>query len=167
MRVMEKIRDLILGLDQEDTAFLGQQHHAVHRMERLTLVTMITGIGLILLTGFLTIWKLKRDLTERLLLEQRLYKRAMAITQQCQQVTEDFVLASPDSVLLLARALVDLQQYRTAYHLVRNAEQRYGQGIDAGRCQLLAIELLWQHLDAKPAKLPCGYCFQLLECSFV
>jgi CHASE3 domain sensor protein len=74
MRTMEKIRDLILGLDQEDTAFLGHQHHLVHRMERLTLLTMITGIGLILLTGFLTIWKLKRDLTERLLLEHRLFE---------------------------------------------------------------------------------------------
>ena len=69
---MENIRDLILGLDQEDTAFLDRQHHIVHQMEQLTLVTMITGMGLILLTGFFLIWKLKRDLTERLLLEHRL-----------------------------------------------------------------------------------------------
>ena len=32
-------------------------------------------------------------------------------------------------------------------HLIHNVRQRYGEYIDAARCQLLQIELLLQHLD--------------------
>ena len=82
-----------------------------------------------------------------LLLEQRLYKRALNIFKQCHQISADFVLADAREVLLLARGAIDLQQYEAARDLICHAEPRYGQYIDATRCQLLEIELLLQHLN--------------------
>ena len=81
-----------------------------------------------------------------LLLAKRLYLRALNIAEQCQAVTKEFVLADPDEVLLLYRGMINLQQYEVAYHLIHDAERRYGHCIDAARCQLLEAELLWQHL---------------------
>ncbi len=82
-----------------------------------------------------------------LLLEQKRYKRALDIFEQCHSISHDFVLADPAEVLLLAWGMVELQQYDATCRLIHNVEQRYGKYIDSARCQLLEIELLLHHLD--------------------
>ena len=82
-----------------------------------------------------------------LLLEKKLYKRIIPILERCHSVSDEFVLASPDEVLLLAHPLIDLQHYKMARKLLKNAEQRYGEYIDATLCKLLEVKLLWHHLE--------------------
>ena len=82
-----------------------------------------------------------------LLLKKRFYARASDIFKQCHAVSNSFVLADPNEVLLLARSMIELQQYEAARNLINNADQRYGKYIDITRCQLLEIELLLHHLD--------------------
>lgn len=82
-----------------------------------------------------------------LLVNKKLYKRAIVIEEQCRAITENFVLADPQEVLLLAWGAINLQKYETAYNLIHDAEQRYGTYIDIPRCQLLKVELLWRHLE--------------------
>ena len=82
-----------------------------------------------------------------LLLEQRLYIRALKIFKQCHNITADFVLADPNEVLLLAQGLIKLQQYEAARDLINNSEKRYGKYIDVPRFQLLEIKLLLHHLN--------------------
>lgn len=82
-----------------------------------------------------------------LLVEQRKYKRAMDIFNRCYKISDSFVLADAAEVLLLAWGMIELHQYESARNLIHKAGQRYGEYIDAARCQLLEIELLMQHLD--------------------
>lgn len=81
------------------------------------------------------------------LLERKQYKRIIPILERCQLVTEEFMLANPDEVLLLAHPLIDLQQYEMARRLIHNAEQRYAKYIDATQCKLLEVKLLWHYLE--------------------
>lgn len=82
-----------------------------------------------------------------LLLETRLYKRIIPILERCQSVTDEFVLANPNEVLLLAHPLIELQQYEMASRLIHDAEQRYGKYIDATQCKLLEVRILWHYLE--------------------
>jgi len=82
-----------------------------------------------------------------LLLERKLYKRIIPILKRCQSVSNDFVLADPGEVMLLAHTLIDLQQYELAQHLLRNVDQRYGEYIDATLCKILEAKILWQYLQ--------------------
>ena len=81
------------------------------------------------------------------LLEKRFYARALMIAEQCQAVSEEFLLADPENVLLLASMARDQHQYQLAYLLVADAAERYGNYIDVAACGLLEAELLWMHLD--------------------
>lgn len=81
-----------------------------------------------------------------LLIDQRKYARALVYIEMCQQVTEEFVLANPDNVLLMASMARDNKQYQLAWLLVRDANARYGEYINTAQCALLEIELLWQDL---------------------
>lgn len=82
-----------------------------------------------------------------LLVAQRKYKRAMDIFNQCYVISDNFVLADPAEVLLLARGVIEMQQYESARNLIHDAGQHYGEYIDVARCQLLEVELLMQHLE--------------------
>ena len=82
-----------------------------------------------------------------LLLEKKFYKRASDIFKQCHGVSNNFVLADPNEVLLLARGMIELQQYEAAQNLINNADQCYGKYIDITRCQILETELLLHHLN--------------------
>jgi len=76
-----------------------------------------------------------------LLFAQRKYARALVYVEQCQQFTEDFVLADPDNVLLLANIAKDNHQYKVALRLVNNGSARYGEYIDGEACALMADDL--------------------------
>ena len=80
-------------------------------------------------------------------METKQYKRIIPVLQRCQSITDEFILANPDDVLLLAHPLIDLQQYEAASCLIHNAEKHYGKYINATQCQLLEVKLLWQHLE--------------------
>lgn len=76
MRLMNQIRDMILTVAQKDTASLTRLHHMAHEMENFTLVTMVLGMVLTFFAGLVTLWKLKQELLERYVLEQRLFEES-------------------------------------------------------------------------------------------
>lgn len=82
-----------------------------------------------------------------LLIEHRKYAKALVYVEKCQKVSAEFVLANPVNVMMLANMARENKQYEIAYLLVKDAQTRYGEYVDAHQCSLLEIELLWQHLD--------------------
>ncbi len=84
-----------------------------------------------------------------LLIEQRKYAKALLIVEQCQVITEEFVLANPINVLLLARIAQESQQYQVAYLLVRDAYERYGEYIDYDRCVLMELDFMMHYLNMR------------------
>ncbi|MFK5984810.1 MAG: rhomboid family intramembrane serine protease [Pseudomonadota bacterium] len=81
------------------------------------------------------------------LVQQRKHARALLYVEQCQAVSDEFVLADPRNVLLLASIARDNHQYQVAYLLVRDAHERYGEYIDYGQCVLIELDLLMNYLD--------------------
>ena len=81
------------------------------------------------------------------LLEQRKYARALAIAEVCVAVRDDFALANPAELLLLADLAKTQMKFELAYYLVRDAGTRYGEALDVARCRLLEADLLEHHLN--------------------
>ena len=73
--------------------------------------------------------------------------KALQYVERCQSISKDFIVAKNDQLILLTQAAIELERYSMAYHLVRNAKQRYAGKLDIVHCRLLEIELLWRHLD--------------------
>ena len=82
-----------------------------------------------------------------LYMHKRSYRRPLEIVKQCYSISDEFVLADPMHVLILAKYAMLMQKYELAYALVKNAEQRYGEYINYTLCALLEIELLWVYLN--------------------
>jgi membrane associated rhomboid family serine protease len=80
-------------------------------------------------------------------MHNRNYRRPLEIATHCYSIFDDFVLADPMHVLILAKYAISVQQYESAYVLVKNAEQRYGEHINHTLCKLLEVEVLWVHLN--------------------
>jgi membrane associated rhomboid family serine protease len=79
--------------------------------------------------------------------------RALEITKRCIAVTDDFLIADPIHVQLLAKHAKDTHQHDVAYNIIKNAAERYGDSINITQCVLMEIELLWMHLgDNSSAK---------------
>jgi hypothetical protein len=79
--------------------------------------------------------------------------RALEITKRCIAVTDDFLIADPIHVQLLAKHAKDTNQHDVAYNIIKNAAERYGDSINITQCVLMEIELLWMHLgDNSSAK---------------
>lgn len=76
MQLTAQIRKQILEFHKEDVAKINRLHDAAHEMEIFTVITMIIGIALVLSISLFTLWKLKRELTERQQLERRLLEEA-------------------------------------------------------------------------------------------
>ena len=81
-----------------------------------------------------------------LYIQQRSYRRALEIAAHCYSISDEFVLADPMHVLILAKYAISVQQYKTAYVLIKNSEQRYGESINYTLCKILEVEVLWVHL---------------------
>ena len=98
-------------------------------------------------------WEVSRTLlcTARfcidLYMHKRSYRRPLEIAAHCYSISDEFVLADPMHVLILAKYAVSVQQYETAYALVKNTEHRYGECINYTMCKLLEVEILWVHLN--------------------
>ena len=81
------------------------------------------------------------------------FHRALEITKRCIAVTDDFLIADPIHVQLLAKHAKETNQQDVAYTIIKNAAERYGDSINITQCVLLEIELLWMHLgDNNAAK---------------
>jgi len=82
-------------------------------------------------------------------MENKKYASALLYVEQCQKITEEFVLADPKHVLILANMARENGQYEMAYLLVRKASEQYGDFISFENCSMLEIELLWFDLKRK------------------
>jgi len=82
-----------------------------------------------------------------LLMQQKKYARALLYAKECHEASENFILADPSYILLLAKLAVDTHQYQLAYLLVKDADKRYGNYVEHHQCALMEIELLWQYLN--------------------
>jgi tetratricopeptide (TPR) repeat protein len=82
-----------------------------------------------------------------LYMHKRNYRRSLEIVKHCYSISDEFVLADPMHVLILAKYAMSMQKYELAYALVKNAEQRYGEYINYTLCALLEIEILWMNLN--------------------
>lgn len=76
IQVMNDIQNFILAMSEDDSSSLQNLHTAAHDMESLTLKTMILGILLTLITGLITLWKLRQDLLDRQHLQRRVLEEA-------------------------------------------------------------------------------------------
>ncbi len=76
MKLMNESRDFILGVTKEDSATIHALYMGAHKMESLTIQTMIFGMVLTLITGLMTLWKLRQDLLDRQQLERRVLEEA-------------------------------------------------------------------------------------------
>ena len=77
-----------------------------------------------------------------LYMNKRSYRRPLEIATRCYSMSDEFVLADPMHVLILAKYAISVQQYESAYAFVKNAEQRYGECINYTLCKLLEVEVL-------------------------
>ncbi len=84
-----------------------------------------------------------------LLIENKKHSRALLFVEQCQAISNEFVLAHPNQVLPLAKISQASQQYQVAYLLVRDARERYGEYINYAQCVLIEIDLMLNYLDKK------------------
>jgi len=75
------------------------------------------------------------------LLGQRQYARALAIAEACFEAAEEFALADPNDVILLANQACKQKRHRLANMLVNNAEAAVGADIDLSQLQYLKTEL--------------------------
>ncbi len=82
-----------------------------------------------------------------LLMQQNKQARALFYVEECHKVLPKFALGDPHHVLFLANLAIDLQNYKLAYLLVKDAEKRYGNYVEFHQCALLEVELLWQYLN--------------------
>lgn len=81
------------------------------------------------------------------------FHHALEITKRCIAVTDDFLIADPIHVQLLAKHAIETNQHDVAYIIIKNAAERYGDSINITQCVLLEIKLLWMHLgDNKAAQ---------------
>jgi membrane associated rhomboid family serine protease len=81
------------------------------------------------------------------------FHHALEITKRCIAVTDDFLIADPIHVQLLAKHAKETNQQDVAYTIIKNAAERYGDSINITQCVLLEIELLWMHMgDNNAAK---------------
>ena len=81
------------------------------------------------------------------------FHRALEITKCCITVSDDFLIADPAHVQLLAKHAIETNQHDVAYTIIKNAAERYGDSINITQCVLLEIKLLWMHLgDDKAAQ---------------
>ena len=72
--------------------------------------------------------------------------RALEITKHCYAVSNDFLIANPTHVQLLAKHAIETNQHDMAYTIIKDAAERYGETVNLTQCVLLEIELLWMHL---------------------
>ncbi|PJA78384.1 MAG: hypothetical protein CO149_04350, partial [Nitrospirae bacterium CG_4_9_14_3_um_filter_51_5] len=76
MHLTAKIRQGILDFHKEDVADFNRLHDTAHTMEQFTIITMSIGLILTFAVCLFTLWKFKRDLTQRQQLERRLLEEA-------------------------------------------------------------------------------------------
>ena len=84
-----------------------------------------------------------------LYMHKRTYRRPLEIVKHCYSISDEFVLADPMHVLILAKYAMSMQKYELAYALVKNADQRYGEYINYTLCALLEIEIFLQVIIKK------------------
>jgi len=72
--------------------------------------------------------------------------RALEISKRCYAVSDDFLIADPTHVQLLAKYAIETNQHDLAYTIIKNAAERYGDSVNLTQCVLLEIELLWTHV---------------------
>ena len=78
-------------------------------------------------------------------------KQALDVCETCFQFAPEFILADPLDVIPLAKAAEKQQRFALAYSLVRDAEERYKDGLDLTSAGLIEARLLAHHLENRPA----------------
>ncbi len=82
-----------------------------------------------------------------LLLKAGKTTRALEVVKSCQQLSREFVLATPRQNGILLKAALARREYELAYGLLHDAAARYGVSIDRNRYHLMEAQLLIQHLQ--------------------
>jgi tetratricopeptide (TPR) repeat protein len=85
------------------------------------------------------------------LLARSAHKEALNICETCFEFAPEFLLANPLDVIPLAKIAEKQQRYATAHSLVRNARERYGDGLDLTGAGLMEARLLAEHLEQRSA----------------
>jgi membrane associated rhomboid family serine protease len=85
------------------------------------------------------------------LLARKEYKEALKVCEACFAFAPEFVLANPLDVIPLAKMAEKQGRYALAHSLVRDAEERYGDGLDVMTAGLMEARLLAHHLDQPAA----------------
>ena len=76
MNVMNEIRNFMVTMSRENSTYLQNLDEAAHEMESLTIKAIILGMALTLVTGLITLWKLRQDLFDRQHLQRRVMEEA-------------------------------------------------------------------------------------------
>ena len=84
-----------------------------------------------------------------LYIEQSKLTRALHYVEKCQNVSQEFVLANPAYVLLLAKHAIAQNQFQLAYNILSKSSPRYSGEIDWIHCKIYEIDLLWNNLNNK------------------
>ena len=85
------------------------------------------------------------------LLARNEQKKVLNICETCFEFAPEFILANPLDVIPLAQAAEKQQRYALACSLVRDAEERYGDGLDVTGAGLMEARLLAHHLEQPSA----------------
>ena len=85
------------------------------------------------------------------LLAQNRHKKALDVCGACFEFAPQFVLTNPLDVIPLAKIAERQGRYTLAHSLVRDAEERYGDGLDVTNASLLEARILAQYLEQPTA----------------
>lgn len=81
-----------------------------------------------------------------LYMQSNKYYQALEMTKRCYAITDDFLIADPLHVMVLAKYAITANQHDIAYSIIKDAAERYPDAVNVIPCVLLEIELLWMHL---------------------
>jgi len=147
---------------QEHDAFLSKLHRCVSSHQSAAAIYLMTERYDVISSHAEAYEKLFHDMSQwgesrallcagraaiYLLTIKQSYGVALRLIEQCQNIDTDFQLADIGDVLSMARRAKEMQCYKVAYLLVRNAGARYGMAVNVVHFKLLETELLWQYLD--------------------
>lgn len=82
-----------------------------------------------------------------LYIKKHQFEKAIEYALICQGISKEFVLSSGEEMLLLVQNAINTGYHELAYHLIRNAENRYTGDFDRVHCKLIEIRILWLYLD--------------------
>ncbi len=82
-------------------------------------------------------------------LERNRLPKALHLAAECLDHSEFFVLGNVKHLPVLVKHAIDTQDYRLAYRLLKDADERYGRTVNHLKANLNAAKLLWVYLGER------------------